>query len=1332
MSKYLGSSGAVQLAINKNLDGHGIFWQSKDKSRHEPKKFGYKTRKLRHPIRQPDEDEILLQMEVEKEEEKKKFNKNNKDFIRKNRERFKSKGEEQGPPVGTTQIKPGTVTLTQDQLTALLTSLGRVTGEKSSPLKINFDAASNKIQIEKLESDGNEDSVETGSRDKHGRSRDEDDSEIGIGALLKGEGKTRADKQREDPKERRSEHLRHVEERSEHRPQLFSKDLSKTETDEKSLYNIPWKHLTVGERKRLQWAREKAEENGEYNPWGRPGAGAPMPKQEEAHEVVMQSHTRTNKHNAPQVKDGVDERKEKQQDAIAKEIEKLQREIQEAERRKKAEEERILRELVEKHKDKVVHGKEIQKTKTEKIFEDKEESREERKSRDDRDDKVQMGGRKMKEENETIREVISDEEEDPKPGRGKMVSDGNLDVTRESRNVQSVTGGHAGPATSIIVGRDQREMLNKKEIERKKWLAELDKQREEQRMKKQLEKEKDKTGLHDQWADRFVYHKTLEQISPRQPQPIQRPRDQGSVQGQVSNASPETYAPPAAMRSSMVVGAGTLNDKRYDNTKAEEKRKWLQELEMQREEQRLAKLAQKERDKQEDGAWADHYPSDYKKLHPMHDNSQNSQTGGIWADPYPSDYKKLHPVHDNSQTGGVWADPYPSDYKKLHPVHDNSQTGGVWADPYPSDHKKLRPVNERLQNQQGSPRSQETSEAHRTNSAPTTTLPALGKPQDEPPTFLRGQGAFIDPVTKMEQEQKRKAQMEHQAEIKAQIEEKERKKREERERKIREDIEEERKLQLERDSLNKQTENEHRKIREREEMRQKQMAVIKTAMDEAQEKAQEDKNVRRIHHLQQLGHDVSQLKATYGAASPRKKEFEMTSIPGLGHDSLPNHTSRRQDQPSPSPHTQTERADHSERHHGQQMYSNEPYVEDRVLTPSRFRNPSRPRDLPDSPRREFGTQTLELKDLKAILQNLPDEVQIEYKMRVQEALKEKEKQPPPRKVHVKSAEESCSNPKRPGEKAPQKQVEKAPLKKVEKLPPKKVEKAPPKEEKSGERPDWNQRKRKTVVKNSEKDPFYAQNREEAEARRLKRERQLLYLQELNKGRIPSLSKSPGRSPRDVSPEAQKQVGERGRKPAPPQKLPTGKAAHVDSTRDTSPNVLSLLNDKPEKRSSPRSVSPPIPSVKHRTQVPNDADPYTYANSFLRNSQTNTKYGDAALEMDEFVPFLRTTEILDPSKANEPVAISRENSRMERARKAHYEGLHPANKGKKLDVYQDREREARLKNPLINPGLVTDHPSARQEMILQQLSSLKKTLMQRQKELEDYMVPSDLDLETARG
>lgn len=298
---------------------------------------------------------------------------------------------------------------------------------------------------------------------------------------------------------------------------------------------------------------------------------------------------------------------------------------------------------------------------------------------------------------------------------------------------------------------------------------------------------------------------------------------------------------------------------------------------------------------------------------------------------------------------------------------------------------------------------------------------------------------------------------------------------------------------------------------------------------------------------------------------------------------------------------------------------------------------------------------MELKDLKKILQSLPDDVQIEYKMKVEEALKEKIKKDPKRKVHVKSADDSQRMSK--------------------KTEP--VAKATGKEKTRtlGERPLWNQKSRKTALKkNSEKDPFYAQKRQEAEERRTKRERQLLYLQELNMTRIPSHSRSPGRNQRDSSPDDVPQVEERGRKPAPARKQKCEKPS--DPYRDTSPNVLSLINDRSK---SALSNSPPVPSVKHRTNRTIDADPYAYTNNYLSSSQTE-RYADAAIEpnKDDFLPFMRTTEILDPSKAEEPVAISRENSRMERARKAYYEIHHPANKGRKLDIYQDREREAILK------------------------------------------------------
>ncbi|KAI8745415.1 trichohyalin, partial [Biomphalaria glabrata] len=705
----IGPSGAIHLAINKNLDGHGIFWQSKENNKPGSKKIDYKTRKLRHPIRQPNEEEIFAQMEAQKEEEKKKFNKSNKDFIKQNRQRFKSKSQEQQVHPGT-QIRPGTVTLTQDQLTALLASLGKtgIAADKDSPIKIKIDAASNKVEVEQIDHNQNRNKTDLKHVDKRHEQADSDsEAEIGIGALL--------EQQNKETKQA------HQKKSSEHNVSFGNTQVVETKQESRAdnaqgsdnlPVNIPWKHLTVAERKRLQWAREKAELQQEYNPWGKPGAGAPTKKLEETETV---SHQPATSHLVPTsnqntARSFVDPEMQRKQEGIAREIAQLQREIQEMEKRKKVEEDRILRELKERQK--------------------------------------------VAETKENVKAEVND---------SRKVKD---------RDAQGDT---------------QEELLSKKEMERKKWIAELDQQREEQRIKKQLEKERDKTGVQDQWADRFVYHKTFEQISPRHAQASQKMKEQSyaPAQAKQSEAALESHAPPAAMRSSIVVGTGTLNDKRYDGTKAEEKKKWLQELEMQREEQRLAKLAQKERDKQEDGTWADRYRTDNSKQVTHQDSRQNE---GVWMDPHPSQNRRHRgTVEESGATEGVWLDPYPSDHKKLHPQSNEAPHVG-------QPHRQ---------------------EPHRTNSAPDSTLPPLQK-ETEQPSHIRGQGLFIDPVTRREQEEKRKAQLAHQAKVKAQIEEKERKKKEEKMKKMQEDLEEERKLQMERDLMNRQTEFEQKKLRDRE------------------------------------------------------------------------------------------------------------------------------------------------------------------------------------------------------------------------------------------------------------------------------------------------------------------------------------------------------------------------------------------------------------------------------------------------------------------------------------------------------------------------------------
>ncbi|GFR94335.1 myosin-10-like [Elysia marginata] len=679
-----GGAGAVQFQINKNNASQGIYFH-REKPKNDQRKFGYKSKSLRHPIRQPDYEEELERMQKAVEEDKRKFNKRNTDFIRKNRERYRPKENAGAPVPGTTHIAPGTVTLTQDQLAALLKTLGKSShdgGSSDSPLRISIDAENNKIEVERYESESNGDRDDTGSNSR-GRSYsgndDDNASEVGIEALLNNGpsvSKSNTKKPTKAPESRQQsrsgtapkpQHSTNGPEVSSVKPDVAPSRTSVTRISLEDAKKeagvghvpdtVPWRHLTVAERKRLQWARERAEVE-EYNPWGRPGAGAPTQKQTE--EIRTEKHepddwvtkgrnkreAAANNSKADAVKSSTERKKEE----LANEILQIQLEIREAEERRKQEEEKQKERRAEEKKARKRDpptGKKAENRKTQQKEKqgkkdatplednDKEENKVQiviiNRKRDrsksgqrSEDERVRKGREDRSSERHKERDETPDAESEEQASKAKGKDTGKLPgkgKTGEATETDDNVGRTSRKVVPSALGSNQNNEeahLSKKEIERRKWLAELDKQREEQRLKKQMEKERDRAELQDQWADRFVYHKTPRQISPRAPQsgpnsvPASRPSGQPM---QAFAADTVDSAPPAAMRSSMVVGDGSLNENRYDNKKAEEKRKWLQELDQQREEQRLARQALKERDRQENnGTWADHYQTDRQKL----------------------------------------------------------------------------------------------------------------------------------------------------------------------------------------------------------------------------------------------------------------------------------------------------------------------------------------------------------------------------------------------------------------------------------------------------------------------------------------------------------------------------------------------------------------------------------------------------------------------------------------------------------------------------------------------------------------------------------------------
>ncbi|XP_045166612.2 trichohyalin-like isoform X3 [Mercenaria mercenaria] len=803
---------------------------------------------------------------------------------------------------------------------------------------------------------------------------------------------------------------------------------------------------------------------------------------------------------------------------------------------------------------------------------------------------------------------------------------------------------------------------------------------------------------------------------------------------------------PITMRSSFVLGQAAPDYDKLTSAKERERKQWLADLERQIEEKRQMETKQKE-----------------------------TKTEDTWADKFGQSHRPM-PFPEQPRETGLG--------DKL-----NTSTDHVGA----------------------------LLETARVQSAPEGD-------QVDNSSYIRGQNAPIDPVTKKELEEKRKRYLEHQAAVKAQVEEKERLKRMERERKMKEDMEEERKLQEERQVLQKQFDMEQQKIKQKEQQRQAQVNQLKAAMDEAQAKALQEKYQRKMQHLEAGGHDTKKLRehlegeitsrieqlhtrrerdilrarqllelqhwgvtiaeedeenqSQVPAEQPKDAKItprdesvtgmETSHIPGLDLSTARTHfppqmPTTRRDQ-SQGHYSQAQ--GHSQGHYGQgQSQPHEPYTEDRVLTPSRFRHPSKPWSDPGSPRREFGTQTGdELSQLlNPRLQRDYSEVNIEYryekgkKVRVISAPKEalekrsrklKQPHPPPSyREHSRSPHEHHHEVRNKIEKEENSRKKRLELQR---------RKGPVK---PGSRPMWGYKNpdSKKPKKQSERDPFYEQKKRESEMRRLKREHKLLAMVEANKPVIPDYYVPPPKSSRsrsrDLSPLSDLEMASprevrpsrRSKSHSPNRLVLQGEIDHSygHQNEGKSPDRRRNQNRSPSprgRRESPtqdrtvdnllsrtRNTSPPIPALRHRSD----------ANQNVENDTRNRKGGkygdrdplDVPIPNGDFVPFTRTVDILDPTKAEEPVPLSREATRVANARRAYYEGLHPEKFGNRQYVFQDKHRVLPAgddggKNPLMNPSLVLDHPTTRQDQILVQLSTLKQSLMQRQRELETFS-PTDL-------
>ncbi|NXK03923.1 CCD66 protein, partial [Herpetotheres cachinnans] len=145
-------------------------------------------------------------------------------------------------------------------------------------------------------------------------------------------------------------------------------------------------------------------------------------------------------------------------------------------------------------------------------------------------------------------------------------------------------------------------------------------------------------------------------------------------------------------------------------------------------------------------------------------------------------------------------------------------------------------------------------------------------------SFLRSMTALLDPAQIEERDRRRQKQLEHQKAIMAQVEEKRKKKQLEEEQRKWEEQEEEQRLAQEKEQMQKQFEEDMLKQKQKEELMTLKTNELYQTMQKAQELAQRLKQEQRIRDLAQKGHDISKLQKNLGGDT----EFENCNT-GISH-----------------------------------------------------------------------------------------------------------------------------------------------------------------------------------------------------------------------------------------------------------------------------------------------------------------------------------------------------------------------------------------------------------------------------------------------------------------
>ena len=280
---------------------------------------------------------------------------------------------------------------------------------------------------------------------------------------------------------------------------------------------------------------------------------------------------------------------------------------------------------------------------------------------------------------------------------------------------------------------------------------------------------------------------------------------------------------------------------------------------------------------------------------------------------------------------------------------------------------------------------------------------------------------------------------------------------------------------------------------------------------------------------------------------------------------------------------------------------------------------------------------------------------------------------------------------------------------------------------AGRRPAWGYQntKRKKKISQSERDPYFNLQKERRDALRARRQETLERIANANAPKVSQKTTASTRqrsrslttrraarvdgftSPSSTHIKSQNRTtGEEkrpqrmsSRSPAPPslQHVLTMREVRdeVQSTQSRSPPRSRRVTAVTSHRALVRSPSPTIPALRRHDDAPGDI---AFDSKTDYEIYPHSKYADAKLISQQvadgqFVPFVRSANVLDPSRADSPLVVSREPTDMQRARRAYVQEHEPAKYGTMLENFDDArvlEEVAPQKPPTYTTSKVSAH------------------------------------------